>query len=110
MCVDADTPPHLHLRAEAGPPAGAGIAVGAVTGAALGASVSRPWEAGQGAVLGAVAGAVVGGIAENAAAERAHAQLAADTHSAQAARMEQQASNYRRAMSACLEGRGYDVQ
>ena len=104
------TPPHLHLQAEAGPPAGTGIAVGAVTGAALGAAVSNPWEAGQGAVLGAVAGAIVGGIAENAAAQRAQGQLAADAHSALAARLERQARNYRRAMSACLEGRGYEVR
>jgi len=104
------TPPHLRVRAAAGPPPGTGIAVGAVAGAALGAAVSPPWETGEGAVLGAVAGAVVGGIAESAAAQQARERSAADVHSAQAARLEQQSRNYRRAMSACLEGRGYNVR
>jgi hypothetical protein len=79
----------------------------------LGAAVSRPWEAGQGALVGALAGAAIGGIAETAGAEQAQQQqLAASTNAtnAQAALIEQKASNFRRAMSACLEGRGYNVR
>jgi len=107
-----NAPPHLRTVVLASPPPGAGIATGAVTGAVLGAAVSRPWEAGSGALLGALAGAAIGGIAESVATEEAQRQqLAASANgtNAQAARIEQQASSYRRAMSACLEGRGYHV-
>jgi uncharacterized protein YcfJ len=93
-----------------GPPPGAGVAAGAVTGAVLGAVVAPPWQAGPGALIGALAGAAVGGIAENAATERTREQLAANVSSAQGAQLEQEARNYRRAMSACLEGRGYNVR
>jgi hypothetical protein len=107
-------PPHLRVRVErAGPPAGAGVAAGAVTGAVLGAAVSRPWEAGQGALVGAVAGAVIGGIADAARldqARKAAAERADGNETARAALLEQMARNYRRAMSACLEGRGYNVR
>jgi outer membrane lipoprotein SlyB len=81
-----------------------------VTGAFLGAAVSRPWQAGPGALVGALAGAAIGGLAENAAAQQTRAQLASQANNAQAAALEQKARNYRRAMSACLEGRGYNVR
>ena len=103
-------PPHLRVVVSAGPPSGAGAAAGAVAGAAVGAAVSRPWESGQGALAGAVAGAVLGSVAESAAAEHAREQAAANATYARAAALEQQASGYRRAMSACLEGRGYSVR
>lgn len=105
-----NVPPHLRVVTSAGPPPGAGVATGAVAGAAIGAAVSRPWEAGQGALAGAVAGAIIGGIAESAAAEHAREQAAANASYARAAALERQASNYRRAISACLEGRGYSVR
>ena len=75
--------------------------------------VHRPWEAGRGALIGALAGAAIGGIAESAAADEAHRQqlsASANANNARAAQLEQQASNYRRAMSACLEARGYNVR
>ncbi len=103
-------PPHLRVRVVEGPPPGSGVATGAVTGAVVGAAVSSPWETGQGLALGAIAGAVIGGIAESAAAERARAETEANVNTAQAIRLEDQARNFRRAMSACLEGRGYSVR
>jgi len=101
-------PPHLRVVVAAGPPPGAGVAAGALVGGALGAAVSRPWEAGRGALIGAIAGAAIGGIAESQAREQASAQMAAGA--APDASLERKASNYRRAMSACLEGRGYTVR
>jgi hypothetical protein len=98
-------PPHLRVVVAAGPPPGTGVAVGAAAGALLGAAVSRPWEAGSGALVGAIAGAAIGGIAESQARE----QAAAGADAARDALLEQKASNYRRAMDACLEGRGYSV-
>ena len=106
-------PPHLRVQVAAvEPPAGAGVAVGAVSGAVLGAAVSRPWEAGSGALFGAVAGALIGGIADSARLEQARAAAAdgSDTTNARATLLEQMAGNYRRAMAAFLEGRGYTVR
>ena len=104
------TPPHLRVAVVGGPPPGAGVATGAVTGAVFGAAVSRPWESGQGALIGGLIGAAIGGIAESAAAEQRRQQAQAYANGAQEAALEQKASNFRRAMSACLEGRGYNVR
>ncbi len=79
-------------------------AVGAVAGAILGAAVSRPRQAAGGAILGAVAGAMVGAASDSARQEETdRVQRRYDVRDAQA-------SNYRRAMTACLEGRGYTVK
>ncbi len=103
-------PPHLRTRVVEGPPPGAGVATGAVAGAVVGSIASPPWEAGRGAILGAIAGAVVGGIAESAAAEQARAQAVGNANDAQAVKLEEDARNFRRAMAACLEGRGYTTR
>lgn len=107
-------PPHQRMRVVAGgPPPGTGVAVGAVTGAVVGAAVSNPWHPGGGTLLGAIAGAAIGGVtdAERAAqANRIEAQANADANSVRTAALERQAMDYRRAMSACLEGRGYSVR
>lgn len=103
-------PPHLRVQVAEGPPPGAGVATGAVAGGLLGAAVAPPWRSGQGAVLGALAGALVGGAAESAARQQAQARAAANATDIHAAQLEEEASNYRRAMAACLEGRGYNVR
>ncbi|MEO7775766.1 MAG: glycine zipper family protein [Steroidobacteraceae bacterium] len=86
---------------------------GVATGAILGAVVSRPGNAGGGAVIGAVAGGLLGAAAENA--QEAEAARMEDRANARLrnrgrGRNQQQAVEYRRAMSACLEGRGYTVK
>jgi hypothetical protein len=109
-----NVPPHQRVRVVAGgPPPGTDVAAGAVTGAVVGAAVSNPWHAGKGAVLGAIAGAAIGGIADaerSAEANRIEGEADARAHNAQAAAFERRASDYRRAMMACLEGRGYSVR
>jgi len=109
-----NVPPHQRVRVVAsGPPPGANVAAGAVTGAVVGAAVSNPWHAGKGAVLGAIAGAAIGGIADaerNAEANRIEDTANNRAHDAQAAVFERRATDYRRAMMACLEGRGYSVR
>ena len=109
-----NVPPHQRLSVVAGgPPPGTGVAVGAVTGAVVGAAVSNPWHAGGGTLLGALAGAAIGGVAEaesNAQANRIEAQANADANGVRTAAMERKAMDYRRAMTACLEGRGYSVR
>lgn len=104
------TPPHLRIRVASGPPQGAGVAAGAIGGAALGTFLAPPWHAGQGALFGALAGAVIGGAAESSSRQRAQDQAVDSAARAQAAELEGQARNFRRAMSACLEARGYNVR
>jgi hypothetical protein len=103
-------PPHPRVQVSGGPPPGAGVATGAVAGGLIGAAVAPPWQSGQGALLGALTGAIVGGAAQSAAQERARTQAEASARNAQAAQLEEQALGFRRAMSACLEGRGYSVR
>lgn len=107
-------PPHQRVRVVAGgPPPGTGVAVGAVTGAVVGAAASNPWHAGGGTLIGALAGAAIGGIVDaerGAQADRIETQANANADHARTAALERKALDYRRAMSACLEGRGYSVR
>src|ERR1700722_12228611 len=110
---DPNVPPHERVQVVTGAPPGSGVAVGAITGGILGAAVSRPRDAGAGLLLGALLGGAVGAGAE--ASADANAQAAADANAnahmqAQAAQMERKASDYRRALGACLEGRGYSIK
>lgn len=101
-------PPHERVQVVSGPPpTGAGTAVGAVTGAIIGASVANPWNSGPAALAGAVIGGALGTAAE-AANSQPRTVVVQDRH-AQAVQA-QQAANYRRAISACLDARGYTVR
>jgi hypothetical protein len=103
--------PHQRVRVVPTVPPGRDTAAGAVTGAVIGAVVSPPGRGAEGAAVGAVAGAVIGAASEAARQEQVErVQQRYDQQRAQRmARIEQQASSYRRAMAACLEGRGYTV-
>lgn len=107
-------PPHRRMRVVAGgPPPGAQVGAGAVTGAVVGAAVSSPWQTGRGALLGAIAGAAIGGVAASertAEVNRMQAQDQSSAYQVQTARLERQATDFRRALSACLEARGYSVK
>jgi hypothetical protein len=109
-----NVPPHDRYRVvAAGPPPGSGTAVGAITGAILGAVIAGPRNAGAGLIVGGVAGGLVGTAAEQQqrAAADAQAQQFVDNRSAQEiAVIDARAANYRRAIGACLEGRGYSVK
>ncbi len=109
-----DVPPHQRIRVVAGGPSpGSDVAGGAVTGALVGAAVSNPWHAGGGILIGALAGAAIGGIVESERAAQAshlNAQADADANAAGAAALERRGFQYRRAMTACLDGRGYSVR
>jgi hypothetical protein len=97
----------------AGPAPGSGTALGAFTGAILGAAIAGPRDAGAGLLAGAVAGGLVGTAAEQQQREAAQQQAQAinNAYTAQdLAAIDARASNYRRALSACLEGRGYTVK
>ena len=118
---DPANPPPAAVAQKAAPPpdqpTGA-RARGAVRGAAAGAVVGEiaDNDAGKGAAYGAAAGVVAGGARNrqakgeqeaqvNAANQQAQAQ--ADQHNAENA---QQLANFKKGMSACLEGKGYVVK
>ena len=103
--------PHQRVRVIPTVPPGQDTAAGAITGAVIGAVVSPPGRSAEGAAVGAIAGAAIGAASESARQEQAErVQGRYDREQAQrVARIEQQASRYRRAMAACLEGRGYTV-
>ncbi|MBS0613464.1 MAG: glycine zipper 2TM domain-containing protein [Proteobacteria bacterium] len=94
------------------PGPGHDTAVGGVTGAVLGAAVSGPRDTGAGMVIGAVAGAVLGAASDQSRQRAADAEQARldEAQARTAAQSDSQLQSYRRAMQACLEGRGYTVE
>ena len=80
-----------------------GAARGAVAGAAVGAIAG---DAGEGAAIGAVAGGAGGRRAKKSAEKQAGQQAKQQTEAQSA----QQAETFKKAMGACLEGRGYTVK
>jgi hypothetical protein len=78
----------------------------AITGAIIGAIVSSPGHAAGGAMVGAAAGGLLGAAADNAQGQQSDRIVRGRGD----ARYEREATEYRRAMSACLEGRGYSVK
>lgn len=90
-----------------------GTVAGAIAGAALG---SRNRDAVGGAIAGAIVGQAVGGAIEAKGEEKAREQAKAKARQEAAARakarmdLAERRANYRAAMQACLEGRGYVVR
>ncbi len=112
---DPSTPqlaPHQRVQVEPNPPIGQDTAAGAMTGAVLGAVVAPPGRTAEGAVVGAIVGTAIGAASDSSRQEQAErVQDRYDQRDAKRmGRLEQQAAGYRRAMSACLSGRGYRVQ
>jgi hypothetical protein len=98
-------PPGQRVVVEPANPPGAGTAVGAIAGAILGMAIAGPRDAGFGAVFGGITGAAIGSSSDaNAQAQANYEQARLDQNYAQGAAA---ASNYRRAISACLDARGY---
>jgi len=106
-------PPERRVKVVPMPPPGHDTAVLAITGAVLGALIGGPRHAGTGALIGAGSGAVVGAASDVSRQQQAQQMQEAYVNRDQAlnARQEEgKARDFRRAMSACLEGRGYTVQ
>ncbi len=108
----AQLAPHQRFEVKASPRPGTGAIVGAATGAVIGSVSTHPRRSAEGLVFGAVSGALVGAATDIARHDRAtRIQRQYDKNDTNRyARLEMQSRNYRRAMSACLEGRGYSVQ
>jgi hypothetical protein len=100
-------PPQQQVRVVSGPPPGSGTAAGALTGAFLGAAIAGPWRAPGGALAGALVGGALGTAAEASARQ---SQTITVTDQRALAQIQHKAANYRRAIAACLDARGYSVK
>ena len=100
-------PPGERVVVQPANPRATGTAVGAIAGAILGAAIAGPRDAGAGLVLGGITGAAVGTASD--ANAQASGQRAAGALDRNAAASAQGAANYRRAISACLDARGYTI-
>jgi hypothetical protein len=105
-------PPERRVKVVPMPPPGHDTAVLAIAGAVLGALIAGPRHAGTGALIGAGGGAVAGAASDATRQQQAQQLEEAYNNRDQAldARYEEEARSFRRAMAACLEGRGYSVK
>ena len=105
-------PPERRVKVVPMPPPGHDTAVLAIAGAVLGALIGGRRHAGAGALIGAGSGAAVGAASDISRQQYAQQMEEAYANRDQAldARYEGQARSFRRAMTACLEGRGYTVK
>lgn len=108
----AQLAPHQRIEVTPAAPPGTDTAAGAVGGAIVGSMMAPRRDPGFGLVFGAITGAMLGAASDQARQEQAaQAQRYYDSKEAQHyAVIERQARDYRRAMTACLEGRGYTVR
>ena len=105
-------PPSGRVVVEPANPPGTGTAIGAIAGAILGAAIAGPRDAGAGLVLGGITGAAVGTASDansQAYANAEQARLDRNAAAGAAAANAQGTYNYRRAISACLDARGYTI-
>lgn len=107
----SQVPPVQRVRVVPMPPPGHDTAVLAVAGAVLGALIGGPRHAG-GALIGAAGGAFTGAVSDASRQQYAQQMEEAYSRRDRALDVHYQAKefDFRRAMSACLEGRGYSVQ
>jgi hypothetical protein len=105
-------PPEQRVRVVPMPSPGHDTTVLAITGAVLGALIAGPRHAAGGALIGAAGGAIAGAASDLSRQQTARQLEEAYSNRDRAleAQYEEKVLNFRRAMSACLEGRGYAVQ
>ncbi|MGC2032104.1 MAG: hypothetical protein WA642_18955 [Steroidobacteraceae bacterium] len=103
----ADASPYERVVVQPANPPGSGTVAGAIGGAIIGSIIAGPRNAGAGLVLGGATGAIVGSAADASAQAQAQQTQAQINQSAAAGRA--RADSYRRALGACLQGRGYTV-
>ncbi len=110
--AQSSIPTDQRVRVVPMPPPGYDTATMAIAGAVLGALIGGPRHAAGGALIGATGGAIAGAASDSARQEAALRQEEAYAARDQARNAETNAKalGFRRAMSACLEGRGYSVQ
>jgi hypothetical protein len=92
------------------PPLGHDTVAYTIAGGVLGALIGGPRHAGGGAIIGAASGAIAGSASDATRAEAARQQEQAYQNRSVDPQLVNKAAGFRRAMSACLEGRGYSVR
>ena len=105
-------PSEQRVRVVPMPPPGHDTVIMSIAGAVLGALIAGPRHAAGGALIGAASGAVAGAASDISRQESARQleEAYANSNQARDVQYERKALDFRRAMSACLEGRGYSVQ
>src|ERR1700733_14743833 len=103
----ADANAYERVIVQPSTPPGANTAGGAIAGAILGAIIAGPRNAGAGLVIGGATRAVVGSAVD--ANAQAQAQQTQQQINMSAAEGRARAGSYKRAIGACLQGRGYTV-
>jgi hypothetical protein len=103
----ADASAYERVVVQPANPPGSGAVAGAIGGAIIGSIIGGPRNAGAGLLIGGATGAIVGSAADANAQQQAQQTQAQYNQSAAAGRARGDA--YRRAIGACLQGRGYTV-
>src|SRR6201996_2395712 len=103
----ADASAYERVIVQPSTPPGANAVGGAIAGAIIGSIIGGPRNAGAGLVLGGATGAIVGSAADANAQQQARQTQQQINESAAEGRA--RADAYRRAIGACLQGRGYTV-
>ena len=103
-----DANPYERVVVQPANPPGSATAAGAVGGAILGALIGGPRNAGAGLLIGGATGAIVGSSVDANAQAQAR-QVQAQMNAQQIAAARARADSYRRAIGACLTGRGYTI-
>jgi hypothetical protein len=104
--------PEQRVRVVPMPPPGHDTVVMSIAGAVLGALIAGPRHAAGGALIGAAGGAMAGAASDISRQESARQmeEAYANRNVARDVQKERKALDFRRAMSACLEGRGYNIR
>jgi outer membrane lipoprotein SlyB len=104
--------PEQRVRVVPMPPPGHDTVALSIAGAVLGALIAGPRHAGGGALIGAAGGAMAGAVSDVSRQEAARQmeEAYAKHNEARDVQKERKALDFRRAMTACLEGRGYTVK
>lgn len=105
-------PTEKRVRVVPMPPPGYDTATLAIAGAVIGALIGGPRHAAGGALIGGASGAFIGAASDASRQETARQieESYASREPIGDAALEAKAAGFRRAMSACLEGRGYSVR
>jgi hypothetical protein len=105
-------PPEQRIKVVPTPPPGHDTATLAIVGAVLGALIAGPRHAGGGALIGGASGAIAGAASDASRQESARQMEEAyyNRNHTLNTQLDAKALNFRRAMGACLEGRGYSIK
>jgi hypothetical protein len=103
----ADASAYERVVVQPANPPGSGTVAGVIGGAIIGSIIGGPRNAGAGAIIGGATGGIIGSASDANAQAQARQTQQQINESAAAGRA--RADSYRRAIGACLTGRGYTV-